>query len=506
MASSARAPQAEVAVTRRFLTFRLLQRLYALPAQDVAEVIHVPELARIPQGPPGLLGLGNLRGVVLPVASLYGLLGRAGASTGPGARAIVLNGETPAAIAVDQVVSLASVAASEVESRQAELAAEAGERLIGAFQAGDEVAHILDLPRLLAASFTPRPRSQRSASATSTTDAAEARTEDAGDSQKLVTFDLAGQEFALFLEAVREIMPAPNHVAVTPGSEALVLGVSAYRGGLLPLLSLRGLLGLPAAVSEAHASIVVALVRGVLVGLVADRMRAVLSADLALVEPTPPLLAARIGGEAKVTAIYRGDEGRRLIAILDPDQLFREDVMQRLDQSDAAAAKTQVAAGRADDLQFLVFGLGQEEFALPIGAVDEVAPAPDQVARLPNTPAFLEGVINLRGDVLPVIDQRRRFGMPPLEDGVPRRLLVLRTERLRAGLIVDKVSEVLRCAADSVQPSPEIAGEATSLVSGVINLEAAGRIVLVLDTVELLSRAERGQLDAFVADTRSTSQ
>ena len=157
MASSARAPQAEVAVTRRFLTFRLLQRLYALPAQDVAEVIHVPELARIPQGPPGLLGLGNLRGVVLPVASLYGLLGRAGASTGPGARAIVLNGETPAAIAVDQVVSLASVAASEVESRQVELAAEAGERLIGAFQAGDEVAHILDLPRLLAASSPSKP-------------------------------------------------------------------------------------------------------------------------------------------------------------------------------------------------------------------------------------------------------------------------------------------------------------------------------------------------------------
>ena len=59
--------------------------------------------------------------------------------------------------------------------------------------------------------------------------------------------------------------------------------------------------------------------------------------------------------------------------------------------------------------QFLVFRLGAEEFGLPIAAVDEVAAAPEKITRLPKTPKFLEGVVNLRGDVLPVIDQRRRF-------------------------------------------------------------------------------------------------
>ena len=68
----------------------------------------------------------------------------------------------------------------------------------------------------------------------------------------------------------------------------------------------------------------------------------------------------------------------------------------------------------------MVFRLGEDEFGLPIEAVDEVARVPDQITRLPKTPKFLEGVVNLRGDVLPVVDQRRRFDMPPL-DGAGRR-------------------------------------------------------------------------------------
>ena len=107
----------------------------------------------------------------------------------------------------------------------------------------------------------------------------------------------------------------------------------------------------------------------------------------------------------------------------------------------------------------MVFRLGDDEFGLPIEAVDEVARVPDQITRLPKTPKFLEGVVNLRGDVLPVVDQRRRFDMPPLEEQGGRRLVVVRTERHRAGLIVDCVSEVLRCPASDIEPAPDLTDE-----------------------------------------------
>jgi purine-binding chemotaxis protein CheW len=152
------------------------------------------------------------------------------------------------------------------------------------------------------------------------------------------------------------------------------------------------------------------------------------------------------------------------------------------------------------DLRFLVFRLGADEFALPIDAVDEVARVPDQITRLPKTPKFLEGVINLRGEVLPVVDQRRRFDMPARAANADRRLIVVRTERHRAGLIVDSVSEVLRCGSQALKPAPDLTGEALALVRSVINLESAQRMVLLLDPQELLSRAERGLLDTFTKD------
>ena len=490
-------------MAERFLTFRGNGELYALGAEQVSEVIRLPALARVPQAPKGLLGLANLRGNVLPVASLRGLLGIAEAdAVAPGtARAIVLDGAAPMALAVDSIEALVTVETDQIETRQAELAARPGERLKGAFATGGMVAKILDLSPLIAAAFVQQERARpRQARVVATTDAS---TEEAADDrQRLVSFEVAGQEYAFPLEAVMEVVNAPEALAALPASEEFVLGVTPFRDTLLPLLSLRGLLGFGAAERTGREKVVVARVAGATVGLLADRMRTIFPADSALIEKIPAVLAARAGGESRISAIYRGDGGRRLISLLSPEQLFREDVMQRLNASGAAAKDESTAAGASGaERQFVVFRLGDDEFGLPIEAVNEVAPVPDQITRLPKAPKFLEGVVNLRGEVLPVVDQRRRFDMPVLEQKGARRLVVVRTDRHRAGLIVDSVSEVLRCFSTDIEPAPDLTNEAVRLVNGVVNLEKAGRIVLLLDPAELLTRAERGLLDAFQTKT-----
>ena len=137
----------------------------------------------------------------------------------------------------------------------------------------------------------------------------------------------------------------------------------------------------------------------------------------------PPVLSARTRGEARITAVYRVEEGRGLISILAPEQLFREDVMQRLGSGHGGAQLQAPIIQAAEERKFLVFRLGDDEFGLPIEAMEEVALLPTKITRVPKTPKFLEGVVNLRGDVLPVVDQRRRFDMPTLEHG-GRRLIM----------------------------------------------------------------------------------
>ena len=236
----------------RFLTFRIEEQLYALRAADVAEVIRVPAMARVPQGPPALLGIANLRGSVLPVAGLRELLGKKAAAGISTARAIVLDIGAPVALVVDSVAALEDSTAEQVETRQKELSAEGAEKLLGAFPIArtSQVAKILDIKALLEAAFANLARGkklERKAGAAVRLGHASARRASSEDAQLLVTFEVAGQEFALPLDVVQEIIPSPAAITAVSRSDDVVLGITSVRDTLLPLLSLRGLLGFLAA-------------------------------------------------------------------------------------------------------------------------------------------------------------------------------------------------------------------------------------------------------------------
>jgi purine-binding chemotaxis protein CheW len=153
---------------------------------------------------------------------------------------------------------------------------------------------------------------------------------------------------------------------------------------------------------------------------------------------------------------------------------------------------------RADgDEQFIVFQLGGEEYGLPIGSVDEVVRVPETLTRLPKAPAFIDGVMNLRGRVVPVIDQRRRFDFEGRGERRRERVVVVTIDHLQAGFVVDGVSEVLRIPASQLRPTPEIGGDRSQVIDRIANIEIEGRMILLLDPRELLDRAEKDLLAAM---------
>jgi purine-binding chemotaxis protein CheW len=100
------------------------------------------------------------------------------------------------------------------------------------------------------------------------------------------------------------------------------------------------------------------------------------------------------------------------VALLSPDRLFRSELMRRVLAEQGGAIEdqaSQFSEPMMADEQFVIFRLGNQEYGLPIGAVDQIARPPDHITRLPKAPAFIDGVINLRGLVVPIVDLRRRF-------------------------------------------------------------------------------------------------
>ena len=142
----------------------------------------------------------------------------------------------------------------------------------------------------------------------------------------------------------------------------------------------------------------------------------------------------------------------------------------------------------AKDLQIVGFRIGRETFGLPISLVHEIV-RPPEITNVPHAPEYVEGVMNLRGRIVPVIDLRRRFGGAAIENSRKNRVLVVDVESRAVGLIVDSASEVLKISDAQIEPPPNVLTDtATSYVTGVAKYQ--GRLIILVDLKRILQSGE----------------
>ncbi len=142
--------------------------------------------------------------------------------------------------------------------------------------------------------------------------------------------------------------------------------------------------------------------------------------------------------------------------------------------------------------QLVVFDLATEAYGVDIGAVREIIRLQD-ITRVPRTPDFVEGVINLRGKVIPVVDLRKRFMLPVAEQTDDNRIVVVDIGGQDIGVVVDAVTEVLRILSESVQaPSSVITTTDSDYLMGICKLES--RLIILLDLERVLSEEEKSVL------------
>jgi len=145
-----------------------------------------------------------------------------------------------------------------------------------------------------------------------------------------------------------------------------------------------------------------------------------------------------------------------------------------------------------DLLQLVSFVIENEEFGIDILKVQEII-RPVDITRVPNAPSFVEGVINLRGRIVPVVDMRKRFNLPDREQDQHTRIVVVELTDKVVGFIMDAVKEVIRVDRSVIEPPPELAiGIDTHYIKGVAKLE--DRLLILLDLEEVLSVDEKKAL------------
>jgi len=145
------------------------------------------------------------------------------------------------------------------------------------------------------------------------------------------------------------------------------------------------------------------------------------------------------------------------------------------------------------ELHLVGFRVGRETFGVPIAMVREIVRVPE-ITAVPNAAEFIEGVINLRGKIVPVVDLRKRFRDAAPEAGRKTRILVAEVEGQSVGLIVNSASEVLRIPPSEIEEPHNVFKEGElSYITGVGKLK--GRLVILLDLTRILQRGELQRLD-----------
>lgn len=494
--------------TTDFVTFEMAGESYALPMERVQEIIRTPELVRVPLGPQALEGLANLRGRVLPVMGLRACCGLPDVEHDEATRVVVVEASGAAiGLVVDRVAAVVSVEPDRLESAESVQGAVRSELLAAVLKgvAGDDgrMTTVLDVQHLVTSQLAVLAARTTAAAgapaATRSVDAAgETGAEESSDTLELVSFAVDGQEYALPIDRVREIVQVPEQFTSVPNAASRVLGVMDLRGRLLPVISLRRIFGLevPGILPTQRIAVVTTEREGreQVFGVRVDQVREVLRVSTALVDPLPAVIAGGRGRE--VESVCRLDGGERLVSVLAADSLVGagdvpEDLTDQLVDRTGASSSDEESSdvqddGRGDDEILVVFRLQGEEYCVAVDDVQEIIRVPEQLVKVPRALDFVEGLVNLRGAVLPAVDLRTRLGLERSERDERQRIVVLIVQGVRTGFVVDSVAEVLRVSSSDLESAPELSEEQARLVTRVANLPAQERMLLVLEPSQLL--------------------
>ncbi|MBW2130004.1 MAG: chemotaxis protein CheW [Deltaproteobacteria bacterium] len=507
----------------QLVAFSLGGQELAFPIVMVQEIVKPSMITRLPNAPDYVEGVANLRGSILPVVNLRHRLGMEVKEQDEETRVVVLNVDgTATGVVVDSVSEVLHVDEKNIEAPPDMVEGIEGQYIQGVAKTsgGKRLTMVLSADKVIPGQDQDSVKRIGTSLDGGTRGNLSDKARQTEDEELLVTFKLAGEEFAVDIMRVQEIVRV-GEITKVPKAPAYILGITLLRDRLLPIVDLRVLLGIETleripyeGQSEEKAPdgktlhtddtedtrrIVVLDMEGVLTGILVDSVSEVLRLPKSRIEAPPSIIDRE--QSSKLKGVGKLENGSRLLMLLDADNLISTDQKKVLAAAAGPAVDRRERAGdeeRADERQVVCFMIEGEEYGIDIMKVQEIIRI-DDITRIPNAPEFVEGVVNLRGSVLPVIDLRGRFGMERTGRADQNRIVVVDISGKTTGIIVDFVSEVLRIQGSMIEPPPEVIsdfGLKARYIDGIGKLEEGRRTIVLINADALLAVDESNVMAA----------
>ncbi|MES1982612.1 MAG: chemotaxis protein CheW [Pseudomonadota bacterium] len=482
-----------LAAAEQYIRFNVGDHVFAVPISELLEILRLPTISAVPMSPPALLGLANLHGAVLPVLDLRNIFRIPPQPYGDTARLLVIMLNKPVGVIADRVGQLIYLDEMQIDRNIAAEKNEAG-LLAGLISHADGAAMLINFGEILQREFTAVPAVAEPAGKA---DQFYAPAEDEQDeSIQLIAFTVADQEYAVDIHQVEEVLAVPDKLLKIPNAHESVAGVFSLHNKLIPVFYLGAMLQSTAEKNSGRMIVASIQADGVTfsVGLLVDEVSEILQVEQDAVKDVPNFFGRNNSGP-EITGVYPQDNGKRLTAILSLPALFGTELIKTLLSS---LRDTYAASAIADQdesaqtTQIVVLRLGEVHFGLAIECIDKIVRAQNIIA-VPKAPDFIAGVINIRGVIVPVVNQRRRFGLADIGSQSSQRIIVMQKDGLSTGYLVDSISQILQLDHEAFEPTPDFLSAQMPMIKKIAHVQA-GEMIMMLDHDEMLNNAELATL------------
>jgi purine-binding chemotaxis protein CheW len=484
----------ELVPSGQLVTFTLDNVEFGLDIDRVQEITHRTDVTPVPGSPSFILGVINLRGLIIPVIDSRIRFHLAPQETTTKTRIIVMRlASGPTGLQVDSVAEVVRLEDHTIRETPPLVAGIRAEYLAGMVTVGNRLITLIHLEKLLDSSELSRRAELEELSLTSSFGAGDEDAEEIEeDGRPFVTFRLGSESFGIALQEVEEIVELPP-VTKVPDAPDYVLGVMCLRDQVMPLVDLSEIMSIQQGESERKRDMVVLLSFGsAKIGVVVDEIQEILRVQDDQVLPPPQTLSEAERDHLEGILLLPG----RMVSLINVLKIITGDDQEKIAAMGQGLGLTDTRAQEAlPSLELVVFHLGPESYGLRLHEVREIIMV-GQITPVPRAPQFVDGVLNLRGEVMPVVDLRTRFGLERVEATSISRILITSIGGVYTGLVVDAVDEVRPVELHRFGPPPAVtAVGANRYIEKVARLENG--MIFLLELKQLLTDVETEQLQGL---------
>ncbi len=481
----------DATLKQKFLLCMLGDELFAIELDSVREIIRVPDPVPVPLAPDHITGIINLRGSIIPLISMRSIFRLPDKNNTESTKAVITETGQAAGLVMDKVLNVIEISRDKIEPVEKNSSDIDSFYIKGVIRDVDEHPLILvpDIQLVFDEAFRNIDNKKNGQSFQEPITGKEDIDEKSlYKTVQFVSFKVRNQEYAVPLNGVLEIIELTEKAVQVPNVHECIFGLIPLRDRFIPLVDIRTLFGFDPTEDYIGTRVLILETDKTTAGIIVDSVSEVLTVDTGTVSGLPEILSGK-EEFSDITEVCRLNDGKRIISILSVEKLTKHVVVKEVLESVEEMKNRQTDGGslNTDDIeQFIVFILNDNEFGVPITSVQEIVRIPETMTSVPKAPDFVEGVMNLRGTVLPIIDQRKRMGLYASGRNDRQRIMVFMIDGVKTGFIVDEVTEVLKIPESYIEKAPALSDEQSRILDRVANLDKEKRIIQIINPEYML--------------------